>query len=252
LSLTRLKNKDDHTYQHSVAVSVLMIALGKQLGMEGDKLKSLGMAGMLHDIGKMLVPGEILNKPGKLTPTEFDIIKTHTQHGWEILKACDDVDDITLDVCLHHHERIDGTGYPEQLSGEAISLFSRMAAVCDVYDGMTSDSCYKKAISPAEAIRKMAELQSKYFDQTVFHAFVKAVGIYPTGTLVKLKSGRLAVVAEQSTKSLTTPIVKVFFSTKVNEPVFPELVDLSKLPDPIASVENPANWKLDIQAMAGI
>lgn len=252
LSLTRLKNKDDHTYLHSVAVSALMIALGKQMGMKKDTLKSLGMAGLLHDIGKMIIPDELLNKPGKLTSDEFEIIKTHSQRGWEILNPYDDVDDIILDVCLHHHERPDGTGYPEKLSGEAITLFSRMGAVCDVYDAMTSDSCYKKAISPADAIRKMAELQSTHFDQTVFHAFVKTVGIYPTGTLVKLKSGRLAVVAEQTLKSLTTPIVKVFFSTKANEPIFPEMVDLSKLPDSIASVENPNDWKLDLKVMAGI
>lgn len=252
LSLARLKSKDDHTYMHSVAVSALMIALGKQMGMEKDTLRSLGMAGLLHDIGKMMIPDDVLNKPGKLSDVEFEIIKTHSQRGWEILKPCHDVDDIMLDVCLHHHERMDGTGYPRKLSGETISVFARMGAICDVYDAMTSDSCYKKAISPADAIRKIAELQSRYFDQTVFHAFVKAIGIYPTGTLVKLKSGRLAVVAEQTAKSLTTPIVKVFFSTKVNEPIFPELVDLSKLPDSIASVENPDNWKLDVKAMTGI
>lgn len=252
LSLARLTNKEDRTYMHSVAVGALMIALGKQMGMKGSTLRSLGMAGLLHNIGKIMIPGDLLNKPGKLTDGEFAIIKTHPQHGWKILKQCHDVDDIMLDVCLHHHERMDGTGYPEKLSGKDISLFSKMAAVCDVYDAMTSDSCYKKAIQPADAIRKMAELQNTHFDQTVFHAFVKTVGIYPTGTLVKLKSGRLAVVAEQTTKSLTTPIVKVFFSTKVNEPIFPEMVDLSKLPDSIANVENPDNWKLDLKAMTGI
>lgn len=214
LSLARLKSKDDHTYMHSVAVSTLMIALGKQMGMKKDTLRSLGMAGLLHDIGKMMIPDDVLNKPGKLTDIEFEIIKTHSQRGWEILKPCHDVDDIMLDVCLNHHERMDGSGYPRKLSGEAITLFARMGAICDVYDAMTSDSCYKKAISPSDAIRKIAELQSTHFDQTLFHAFVKTVGIYPTGTLVKLKSGRLAVVAEQTAKSLTTPIVKVFFQQK--------------------------------------
>lgn len=252
LNLTRLRNRDDHVYLHSVAVGALMIALGRQMGMEGDTLKRLGMAGLLHDIGKMAMSDEVLNKPGKLTDMEFEIIKTHPQCGWEILNSAHEMDEMVLDVCLHHHERIDGTGYPHGISGEEMTQFARMAAVCDVYDAMTSDSCYKKALSPAEAIRRMAEMQSKHFDQTVFHAFVKTVGIYPLGTLVKLKSGRLAVVTDQTTKSLTAPVVKVFFSTKVNEPVFPELVDLSKVPDAIASVENPANWKFDLKAMAGV
>jgi len=252
LKLARLKNKDDHSYQHSVAVSALMIALGKQLGMEGDILKSLGMAGLLHDVGKAVIPDNILNKPGKLTAVEFDLVKTHCRRGWEILKSDPSVDEIALDVCLHHHERVDGTGYPDKIFGDSLSRYARMAAICDVYDALTSDCSYRKAFSPAEAIRKMTEVQNVHFDKTIFHAFVKTVGIYPAGTLVKLKSGRLAVVTDQSVKSLTTPIVKVFFSTKTNEPIAPVLVDLSKVPDPIASVETPAKWKLDLEAMAGI
>ena len=252
LAMSRLKSKDDHSYLHSVAVSALMIALGRQMGMEGDILKSLGMAGLLHDVGKAAISDDILNKPGKLTAVEFDVVKTHCRRGWEMLKSDPKVDDMALDVCLHHHERVDGTGYPDKLFGESLSLYSRMAAVCDVYDALTSDCSYRRAYSPADAIRKMTEVQNVHFDKTVFHAFVKTVGIYPAGTLVKLKSGRLAVVTDQSAKSLTTPIVKVFFSTKTNEPISPVLVDLSKVPDPIASVENPAKWKLDLKAMAGI
>lgn len=252
LNFARLKNKDDFTYQHSVAVSVLMVALGRQMGIEGDMLKSLGMAGLLHDIGKMMIPEEVLNKPGKLTKEELELIKTHSLLGWKMLKESHEVDATVLDVCLHHHERVDGTGYPDRLSGESLTLFARMAAVCDVYDALVSERSNRKGIPPADAIRKMAELQDTHLDKTVFHALVKTVGIYPTGTLVKLKSGRLGVVADQSPKSLLTPIVKVFFSTKINEPIFPELVDLSKSPDSIASVEDTASWKFDLKVMAGL
>lgn len=252
LNLARLKNKNDYTFQHSVAVSALMIALGQKMDMEGDTLKSLGMAGLLHDIGITMIPEEVLNKPGRLTDSELEMVKSHPRLGWKILKESHDVDAIVLDVCLHHHERVDGTGYPEKLSGESLTLFARMAAVCDLYDTLTSDHLNKKGMAPADAVRKMAELQNTHLDQTVFHAFVKTVGIYPTGTLVKLKSGRLGVVADQSPKSLLTPIVRVFFSTKVNAPIFPEMVDLSKVPDAIASVEDPVNWKFDLKAMAGI
>ena len=252
LSLSRLKNRDDHTYLHAVAVSALMIALGRQMGLEDDVLKSLGMAGLLHDVGKVMIPDNILNKPGKLSAEEFETVKTHPRRGWEILKADPDMNEVVLDVCLHHHERMDGTGYPDKLPGESLSLHARMAALCDVYDALTSDCSYRTAFAPADAVRKMAELQDGHFDKTVFHAFVKTVGIYPVGTLVKLKSGRLAVVADQSAKSLLTPVVKVFFSTKTNEPIFPALVELSKVPDPIASVEDPAEWKFDLKTMAGI
>lgn len=252
LNMSRLKSKDDHIYLHSVAVSALMIALGRQLGVESGTLKSLGMAGLLHDVGKVMIPDTILNKRGKLTPDEFEIVKTHSRRGWDILKSDPNVDEIGLDVCLHHHERWDGSGYPDKLSGETLSLYARMATVCDVYDALTSDCSYRKAFSPADAIRKMTEMQAVHFDKVVFHAFVKTVGIYPSGTLVKLKSGRLAVVADQSAKSLLTPVVKVFFSTKANEPIFPALVDLSKVPDPIASVEDPAKWKFDLKTMVGI
>lgn len=252
LSLSRLRSEDDHTYLHSVAVSALMIALGRQMDMDGGTLKSLGLAGLLHDVGKMAIPDEIINKPGKLTAKEFDLVKTHARRGLEMLKPEPGLDDVVLDVCLHHHERMDGTGYPDQLSGASLSLHARMAAVCDVYDALTSDCSYRRAYSPADAIRKMTEVQDVHFDKTVFHAFVKTVGIYPSGTLVKLKSGRLAVVTDQSVKSLTTPVVKAFFSTKTNEPIFPVLVDTSKIPDVIASVEDPAKWKLDLKAMTGI
>ncbi|MDR3390598.1 MAG: HD-GYP domain-containing protein [Sulfuriferula sp.] len=252
LSLARLKNKDDYTYLHSVAVCALMIALGKQMGIEGDALKSLGMAGLLHDVGKMAVPDDVLNKPGRLTEQEFDMVKTHPRRGWEMLKASFGVDEVALDVCLHHHERVDGTGYPERLSGAALSLAARMGAVCDVYDAITSNRCYKAGWAPADALRKMAEWQDGHFDESVFQAFVKTVGIYPVGTLLKLKSGRLAVVTDQSKQSLLKPIVKVFFSSRSNAPIMPEFVDMSRTQDSIESVEDMAKWDFDLKKLTGV
>ncbi|HUX90411.1 MAG TPA: HD-GYP domain-containing protein [Gallionellaceae bacterium] len=249
LSLSRLKNKDNYTYLHSVAVCGLMIALGKQMRLEPSLLKDLGMAGLLHDVGKMMIPDEVLNKPGRLTDGEFDVVKNHPQRGWEILKGSEGVCDIALDVCLHHHERVDGKGYPDKLSGEALSLFARMGAVCDVYDAITSVRCYKTGWEPAEAIRKMAEWQERHFDNTVFHAFVKTIGIYPAGTLVKLKSTRLAVVIEQSDKSLLTPIVKVFFSTEYNAHLQPEIINLSLSTDSVLNAEDPQKWGFDLESL---
>lgn len=252
LSLSRLKTKDNYTYLHSVAVCALMIALGKQMGLEPSLLKDLGMAGLLHDVGKMMIPEEVLNKPGSLTDEEFTVVKSHPLRGWEILKGSAGVCDMALDVCLHHHERMDGKGYPDKLSGEGLSLFARMGAVCDVYDAITSVRCYKNGWEPAEAIRKMAEWQEGHFDSKVFHAFVKTIGIYPSGTLVKLKSTRLAVVMEQTNKSLITPIVKVFFSTKSNAPIPPEILDLAQSTDSILNTEDPQKWGFDLKKLTGI
>ncbi|CAH1387724.1 HD-GYP domain-containing protein [Candidatus Nitrotoga sp. M5] len=252
ISLTRLKNADDYTYLHSIAVCALMIALGRQLGLEREVLKQAGIAGLLHDIGKIFIPPKVLNKPGKLTDEEFNIVKTHPLKGWEFLKKSDGICDVTLDVCRHHHERVDGTGYPDKLSGEALTLFARMGAICDIYDAITSNRCYKKGWDPAESIRKMAEWQSGHLDEVIFHAFVKTVGIYPIGTLLKLKSGRLGVVTDQSKSSLTTPLVKVFYSTHSNEHILQEVIDLSKSKDSIINLENPLQWGFDLNEMIGV
>ncbi|MDE2621582.1 MAG: HD-GYP domain-containing protein [Betaproteobacteria bacterium] len=239
ISLVRLKNKDDYTYLHSVAVCALMIALGKRLGLDSESLRHVGMAGLLHDVGKMLIPDPILNKPGRLTDDEFEIVKSHPRLGYQVLLKAEGLSDATLEVCLHHHERMDGGGYPDRLAGEDLSLYARMGAVCDVYDAITSERCYKKGWEPATAIHKMAEWQEGHFDLRIFHAFVKTVGIYPIGTLVRLKSGRLGYVVEQGRENLTAPVVKVIFSEQSNAHIFPELVDLLHAQDAIVSTEDP-------------
>ncbi|WP_224771071.1 HD-GYP domain-containing protein [Pseudomonas sp. FEN] len=226
ISLARLKSADEYTYMHSVAVGALMIALAKQLDFSEELVHQAGLAGLLHDIGKMAVPGAILNKPGKLTDSEFDRVRQHPQLGAHILRSSVQVCELVMDVCLHHHEKVDGSGYPDQLAGEQISLFSRMAAVCDVYDAVTSDRPYKEAWSPALAIQKMSEWK-EHFDSSVFQAFVKSVGIYPIGSIVRLSSGNVGVVVEQDPHSLLTPKVKVFFSVPLNAYITPSVIDIS-------------------------
>ena len=243
LSLARLKSADEYTYMHSVAVCALMVSLGRQLGLNDDQCREAGMAGMLHDLGKAAMPQDVLNKPGKLTPEEFDIIKTHPRRGFEMLIEGAQVSDGVKDVCLHHHERYDGTGYPDKLAGENISLLARMGAVCDVYDAVTSDRPYKAGWDPAYALAQMATWKG-HFDTTVFQTFVKSVGIYPTGSLVRMRSGRLAVVIEQNAAALTKPRVKIFFSTKAGLPLERHVLDLAaaNVTDHIESRENPENW----------
>lgn len=251
ISLARLKNKDDYTYMHSVAVCALMIALAKKMKLDEHQTREAGLAGLLHDVGKMMVSQSILDKPGKLTDDEFVAVKEHPVEGHKILLESPDVGDAALDVCLHHHERFDGTGYPHQLAGEQISLFARMGAVCDVYDAITSNRAYKAGWEPSESLRRMAEWNG-HFDPSVFQAFVKCIGIYPTGALVKLKTGRVGVVVEQSESSLLTPKVKVFFSVKSNAYIPPEIVDLAKMEghDKIMGLEDGA--KLGLKSVQGM
>ena len=156
ISLARLKNSDEYTYMHSVAVCALMIALARQLGLAEEQVREAGMAGLLHDIGKMMIPDDILNKPGKLTDSEFDTVRSHPLAGGKILMDSQQVSAMVLDVCLHHHEKVDGSGYPHRLKGDQISLFAKMGAVCDVYDAITSDRPYKKGWGVAHSIREMA------------------------------------------------------------------------------------------------
>jgi HD-GYP domain-containing protein (c-di-GMP phosphodiesterase class II) len=241
ISLARLKTSDDYTYLHSVAVCALMIALSRQLGLTEAQTRDAGMAGLLHDLGKALIPHEILSKPGKLSDAEFAIIKTHPAEGHKLLLAGQGISDVVKDVCLHHHEKVDGNGYPAGLKGETISLFARMGAVCDVYDAITSNRPYKAGWDPAESIKRMAEWQG-HFDPPVFQAFVKSLGIYPIGSFVRLESGKLGVVIEQGEQSLLKPKVRVFFSSKAQAYIKPETIDLARSAEKIAGREDAEKW----------
>lgn len=244
ISLARLKTIDSYTYLHSVAVCAMMVALAKQLRMSEADVRLAGLAGLMHDLGKAVMPMEVLNKPGKLTDAEFKIIKSHPVEGHKMLLTGDQVDEVVLDVCLHHHEKMDGSGYPHGLAGDEISIFAKMGAVCDVYDAITSNRPYKAGWDPAESLRQMATWAKGHFDPVVFQAFVKTIGIYPVGSLVRLTSGRIGVVLEQTGKSLTTPLVNVFFSTTSRMRIAPRVVDLSlhHCHEKIQCREDPAVW----------
>ncbi|MFD1612054.1 HD-GYP domain-containing protein [Sphingomonas tabacisoli] len=204
ISIAQLKTRHEYTYMHSVAVCALMINLARDLRFSDAAVRDAGMAGLLHDIGKALMPLELLDKPGKLTDEEFEVIKTHPMRGQELLKQSSGVSHNALEVCLRHHERFDGQGYPDGLSGDRLSLFARMGALCDVYDAVTSERAYKPAWSPTETVANMRDWAG-HFDPEMFELFVKSVGIYPTGALVRLKSGRVAMVTGENPDDPTRP-----------------------------------------------
>jgi len=241
ISLARLKTTDDYTYMHSVAVCAMMISLANQLGMTQEQIKQAGMAGLLHDVGKMAVPLDILNKPAKLTEEEFASVRSHTVQGHSILKQIEGIGEVALDVSLHHHEKIDGSGYPFNLKADSISIMAKMGAVCDVYDAITSNRPYKAGWDPARSIRHMAA-SAGHFDPITMEAFVKAIGIYPTGSCVILQSGRLGIVVDQRPEHLLTPRIKLFYSTTSRMPLKPEIIDLARGGDKIVAYADPAKW----------
>ncbi|BEV17297.1 HD-GYP domain-containing protein [Herbaspirillum sp. DW155] len=208
LSVLRLKLDDEYTYLHSVAVCALMVALGRTLGLSEAACREAGLSGYLHDVGKAFIDKDILNKPGKLSDKEFELIKQHPELGYQYLIRNPDIPDYACDVCRHHHERMDGRGYPDALPAESISLYARMTTVCDVYDALTSERPYKHGWDPAEAISQMARWEG-HFDRRLLLAFVKTLGIYPVGSLVRLESGLAGLVIRQNAADLTRPVLQV-------------------------------------------
>lgn len=243
ISLARIKTADDYTYMHSLAVCALMVGLAKRMGLDEQGLRLAGLSGLMHDLGKTAIPLEVLNKPGPLDDEEWALMREHPRHGAELLTPLG-LDEQVIDACLHHHEKVDGTGYPHGLQQQEIGLFARMAAICDVYDAVTSDRPYKKGWSPAEALHRMAQWCPQHFDRALFEQFVQTVGIYPLGSLVRLQSQHLAVVVDTSVDSLLAPRVKVFYSLEQHRRIAPYIEDLSspRTKDRIVAREELANW----------
>ncbi len=250
LSLTRLRSKDDYTFQHSVSVCTLLVSFARAMELDRDTIREIGVGALLHDVGKMKVPDAVLNKPGKLTDDEFKIMKSHVVHSRLLLENTPGMTRIGIDVAAQHHERFDGSGYPLGLKHDGISLYGQMAAIVDVYDAITADRCYHKGMETSVALRKLVEWSKFHFNEKLVHSFVRSVGIYPVGTLVKLESEKLGIVFEQHEKNLLTPKIHVIYDSKRMSFITPHDIDLSKPVgngggDKIAGYEDPAKWNID-------
>ncbi|MFC4159323.1 HD-GYP domain-containing protein [Chitinimonas lacunae] len=250
ISLLQVKRRDEYTFLHSLSVGVLLIAFGQSLGFDEATVRQLGLGGLLHDTGKALIPDEILNKPGPLSVEEFAIVQRHPNDGHALLQRSPDVGPIPLRITLHHHERCDGSGYPDRLSGEAIDTPTRMAAIVDVYDAMTSERHYHRPQAPTEVLRYLFEASPQHFDATLVKAFMRCVGIYPVGSLVLLDSQRLAVVVEHNHSNLICPKVRAIYDTRQMRYITPQDIDLARSvghggADSILRHENPEKWQID-------
>lgn len=230
LWMMQLKRRDEYTSLHCLNVCILSLAFGRHLGLPRGALHELGLGALLHDIGKMRVPLEILNKPGRLEPQEFAVIQTHTGEGREILRVNSGLGNTVLDIVYGHHERRDGSGYPRRLSGDEISLFSRMVAIVDVYDAVTSDRVYHKAASPVATLGWMYEHRSELFDPGLVESFIQSLGIFPAGSVVEMTSGAVGVVIDASPERRLRPRVLLVLNPD-KEPIdHPRVIDLAARP----------------------
>jgi putative nucleotidyltransferase with HDIG domain len=249
----RLRERHEYTFTHSLNVSVLLASFSQHLGHDLTTTQDLCLGGLLHDIGKMAVDDAILNKPGKLTPDEFAHMKTHVDRGLMLVDAYP-LPERTLQVIAEHHERRDGTGYPHGHSWEFISEAGRMAAIIDVYDAISSDRCYHQGLPAPEAMRRIFEWQS-HFDASLVNQFVRCLGIYPVGSLVRLSSGRLAIVIEHQHHNLMRPRVRVIYDTRHRHYLAAEDLDLAaprwQGKENITGHEDPARWGIDIARHSG-
>lgn len=220
VSLTQLKDWDRYTAQHSINVSILALAMGRHMGLPRHELEMLGTGALLHDVGKLRTPLEVLNKPGKLTEAEFKLMKAHPVHGRELLEHRYGLPHLVADMAYSHHERAAGGGYPRGLNSNQISVWSKIVAIVDVYDAITSDRCYHKGISPTEALTKMYGWRLTDFDPELLEQFIQCLGIYPVGTLVELTSGEVGIVISVNTTLRLRPMVSLILDGQ-KRPCYP-------------------------------
>ena len=194
--LSHLYSYDDYIFSHSVNVCIMALMTGITLGYRGTKLTDLGVGALLHDLGKIKIPENIINKPGKLTVEEFEIVKMHTSFGYELIKEANNLRGSTAIIALHHHENYDGSGYPSGIPGEKIPEYVQVVGIADRFDAIASDRIYRKAYSPNEAFEMCAASGNYYFKENVVNAFLYNIAVYPRGAIVELNDGSIALVLD--------------------------------------------------------
>lgn len=207
LWLTHLKRRDEYTATHCINVCVLALSFGRFLGLEGKALFPLGLGALLHDLGKMRVPDDVLNKPGRLTEEEFQTMRAHPELGHALLQNSADMPAESLDIVLHHHERLDGRGYPDGLYDPHINRLTKIVSIVDVYDAITSDRAYHDGMSPASALKNMYNWAPNNFDLQLVEGFIRCIGIYPIGSVVQLTTQEVGVIVASNAGHRLRPMI---------------------------------------------
>lgn len=210
--LTQLKNRDEYTAIHSLNVCVLSLTFGRALKLTQDQLNELGLGALLHDIGKMLVPLNVLNKPGKLTDEEFEVMKSHPEKGFQLIRKDKNISQEVLNIVRSHHERINGAGYPDNLTDKNISYYTKIVSITDVYDAITSDRIYHDGMTPHDAMQRLYEWMPDNFDQDLMQKFIRTLGIYPIGSVVELKTGHIGLVVKHNEGHRLKPVVMLIMN----------------------------------------
>jgi HD-GYP domain-containing protein (c-di-GMP phosphodiesterase class II) len=205
-----LKTFDNYTFSHCVSVAFLSVVMGIAMGLKRQELYHLAVGALMHDVGKMFIPIEIINKPEGLTDEEFACIQTHSIKGYEYLKETGEISDRVCKGVLYHHERIDGIGYPDRIDGKQIGLFGKIYAICDVYDAITSDRPYRKAWSIHEGVEYIMANGNIRFDTELVDVFLRNVVPYPIGTILRLSNGFKAIVVKDNKNISSRPSIRIF------------------------------------------
>lgn len=230
MKLTGIRDIDNYTYLHSVDVCIYSLIAGKTMNLSAEELNNLALGAILHDIGKCKIPLNILNKPARLTESEYELIKKHSEYGYEIVKRTPGLNDEIANIVLHHHEHWDGDGYPHGLKGDEVDLLSRIVAIADVYDALTADRVYRKRFMPHEAAEYIIANSGTQFDSQIIRVFIDSIAVYPADIIVMLNTGEIARVVESKGPPSIRPKVMVI-ARKKGPPVFePYLIDLAKNP----------------------
>ncbi|RHW76928.1 HD-GYP domain-containing protein [Colwellia sp. RSH04] len=245
--MVNIRQKDEYLLEHSVAVSVYITLFARYLKLNRKIIEQLAIGAFLHDIGKIKIPDEILNKPGKLTDEEFTVMKTHANHSIDIIKKTPGISKLALEVAALHHEKLDGNGYPFKVPGDKISKYGRMIAICDIFDALTATRVYKKGFSHNKAFAILRELgQKNHLDAKLVDHFIRCVGVFPVGTLVQLESKKLAVVKERNNTNPINPKVHSFYSVKLNHFLNAQEIDLNDSNDAIVKGVRAEDFNLDM------